>query len=91
MTKIIKKLNNFPSENFKPFLLNSIPIRVLSGFHGGSEDKESTCNVGETQVGSLGWEDPLEEGWQPTPVHLPGESHGQKILMGTKSQTQLSN
>ena len=23
---------------------------------------------------SLGWEDPLEEGWQPTPVFLPGES-----------------
>ena len=28
----------------------------------------------ETWVRSLGWEDPLEEGWQPTPVFLPGES-----------------
>ena len=62
MTKIIKKLNNFPNENFKPFLLNSIPIRVLWGFPGGSDGKESTCKVGETQVGSLGWEDSLEEG-----------------------------
>ena len=26
------------------------------------------------QVRSLGWEDPLEEGIQPTPVFLPGES-----------------
>ena len=28
----------------------------------------------ETWVRSLGWEDPLEEAWQPTPVFLPGES-----------------
>ena len=30
-------------------------------FPGGSEDKESACNE-ETQVGSLGGEDPLEKG-----------------------------
>ena len=28
----------------------------------------------ETWVWSLGWEDPLEKGMQPTPVFLPGES-----------------
>ena len=28
----------------------------------------------ETWVLSLGWEDPLKEGWQPTPIFLPGES-----------------
>ena len=28
----------------------------------------------ETWVRSLGWEDPLEKGMQPTPVFLPGES-----------------
>ena len=27
----------------------------------------------ETSVHSLSWEDPLEEGMQPTPVLLPGE------------------
>ena len=27
-------------------------------------------------------EDPLEKEWQPTPVFLPGESHGWKSLMG---------
>ena len=27
----------------------------------------------KTWVRSLGWEHPLEEGWQPTPVYLPGE------------------
>ena len=36
----------------------------------------------ETQVQSLGWEDLLEKEWQPTPVFLPGKSHGQRILAG---------
>ena len=30
----------------------------------------------ETGVQSLGLENPLEEGMKPTPVFLPGESHG---------------
>ena len=33
-------------------------------------------------IQSLGWEDPLEEAWQPTPVFLPGESHEQRSLAG---------
>ena len=33
-------------------------------------------------VRSLGREDPLEEAWQPSPVFLPGESHGQRSLAG---------
>ena len=36
----------------------------------------------ETQVRSLGWKDPLEKEWKPTPVFLPGESHDQKSLAG---------
>ena len=36
----------------------------------------------ENPVQSLGWEDPLEEGMQPIPVFLPGESHGQRSLAG---------
>ena len=35
----------------------------------------------ESWVLSLGWEDPLEEG-MATPVFLPGESHGQRSLVG---------
>ena len=34
--------------------------------------------VQETQVQSLGWEDPWRRKWQPTPVFLPGEFHGQR-------------
>ena len=30
----------------------------------------------------LGWEDPQSRQWKPTPVFLPGKSHGQKSLVG---------
>ena len=36
----------------------------------------------ETHVRSLGWEYPLEEGVQPTPVFLLGEFQGQRNLAG---------
>ena len=37
----------------------------------------------EIQVRSLGWEDlPWRRAWQPTSVFLPGESHGQRSLVG---------
>ena len=36
----------------------------------------------ETWVQSLGREDPLEEAWQSTLVFLPGESRGQRSLVG---------
>ena len=36
----------------------------------------------ETWVWSLGWEDPLEKGMATTPVFLPREFHGQRILVG---------
>ena len=36
----------------------------------------------EMTVQSLSREDLLESEWQPTPVFLPGESHGQRSLVG---------
>ena len=39
----------------------------------------------DTWVRSLGWEDPLEEAWQPTPVFSPGESHAQRSLAAYSS------
>ena len=49
--------------------------------------KNPPANAGdtETQVGSLGREDALEEGMAvffPTPVFFLGESHGQRSLAG---------
>ena len=37
-------------------------------------------------VRSLGWKDPWRKAWQPTPVFLPGESHGQRSLVGYSPQ-----
>ena len=51
------------------------------GFPGGSDDKESTCNAGETfspGVGKIPW----KREWLPTSVFLPGEFHGQRSLAG---------
>ena len=36
----------------------------------------------ETQVQSLGQEDPLEKGMQATPVFLPRDIHEQRSLVG---------
>ena len=47
--------------------------------------KNLPANAGdsqEAQVQSLGWEDPLQEDMQPTSVFLPGESFGQKSVVG---------
>ena len=48
----------------------------------------------ETQVQSLGQEDPLEKGMAIHSVVLPGESHGWRILVGYSpwglKETQLS-
>ena len=51
------------------------------GFPDSSDGKESACKVGDQ--GSIhGQEDPWRMVWQPTPVFLPGESHGQRSLAG---------
>ena len=38
--------------------------------------------IQEMWVQSPGWEDPLEEEGQPTPVFLPRETHGRRSLVG---------
>ena len=54
------------------------------GFHGGLviENPPAMQETQEMLVQSLGREDPLEEAWQPTPVFLAGEPHGQRSLVG---------
>jgi len=51
-------------------------------FPGGSAQYLPT--MWETQVQSLHGEDkiPWRREWLPTPVPLPGESHGQRSLVG---------
>ena len=65
---------------------------ICVGFPGGSGSKESACNMREGLIPgsrrSPGPEDPRVQKipwrrvWQPTTVFLPGESHGQKSLVG---------
>ena len=53
-------------------------VRVLTG---GSEGKESACNVGD--LGSIpGSGRSSGKGMATTPVFLPGEFHGQRSLEG---------
>ena len=52
----------------------------IRGFPGGSVVKKLPANTGDMGSIFLGWEDPLQEEMQPTPVLLPGKSHGQRSL-----------
>ena len=51
------------------------------GFPDSSHGEESACNVGD-QGSVPGQEDHWRMEWQPTPVFLPGESHGLRSLAG---------
>ena len=50
-----------------------------------AQELKNFLEMQETQVQSLGWEDPLEEEMQSAPVFLPGESHGQRSLAGYRT------
>ena len=60
-------------------------ILLNMGFPGGASGKEPACQCRRPKrgrfdpwVGKIPW----RRAWQPTPVFLPGESHGQRILVG---------
>ena len=48
----------------------------------GSVDKGSACNAGDTGSIPGSGKIPWRRAWQPTPVFLPGEFHGQRSLAG---------
>ena len=57
----------------------------LPGFLGGTGGKESTCLCRRCKrrwfdpwVGKIPW----RRKWQPTPIFLPGKSHGQRNVVG---------
>ena len=64
----------------------------LKVFPGGSVIKNLPA-IQEMWVRSLGREGSLERQWQPTPVFLPGESHGQRILVrySTRGRTRVGH
>ena len=52
------------------------------GFPGSSAGKESACQCRRPEFGPSVGKIPQRRKWQPTPVFLPGESHGQRSLAG---------
>ena len=54
---------------------------IRMGFPGGSEVKASAWNVGDPGSIPGSGRSPGEGKWQPTPVILPGESHGGRSLV----------
>ena len=59
------------------------------GFSGGVSGKEPACQCRRPKrcgldpwVGKIPW----RRAWQPTPVFLPGKSHGQRSLVGCSPQ-----
>ena len=64
-----------------PPLVDLSILTLILGFLRGSVVRNPPATQ-ETQVWSLGWEEPLERTWQPTPVFLPGKSQGQRSLEG---------
>ena len=61
------------------------PKLVWLGFPGDASDKDPTCLCRRCKscrfdpwVGKIPW----SRKWQPTPVFLPGKSHGQRSLVG---------
>ena len=58
---------------------------VYAGFLGGSDGEESACSAGDS---FNPWVRKILQSreWQPPPVFLPGESRGQKGLVGYSPQ-----
>ena len=70
-------------------LPSCVCVCVCVNFPGGAHGKEPACYCRRCEklgfspwVGKISW----RRAWQPTPVFLPGESHGQKSLAGYSPQ-----
>ena len=60
-------------------------IKLYKSFPHGTSGKEHACRCRRyKRCGSNPWmgKIPWRRAWQPTPVFLPGESHGQRSLAG---------
>ena len=78
-------LNVFLSGFFCFFFFDVLMSDVWWGFPGGNNGKEPACQCRRPKrcrfnpwVRKIPW----RRAWQPTPVFLPGESHGQRSLVG---------
>ena len=85
LTPVRWSLHSLPYKTFALVTLSNCPaIPQHSGFPGGSavKDPPAMQELQETWVQSLGQKDSLRRAGQPTLVFSPGESHGQRSLVG---------
>ena len=68
--------------NFTRMLYCFVFTYVILGFPGGSEGKAPARNVGDPGSISGSGRSPGEGHGNPTPVFLPGKSHGRRSLVG---------
>ena len=83
--KYRKNLNNFEGWRDAPLHLfipwwNLMDLPINQGFPSASGVKNLPAmqETQETRFWSLGQKIPWRRAWQPTPVFLPGKSHGQR-------------
>ena len=70
-----------------PFLQDPVPVgtawvRYQINLFGDSDGKESACSAEDSGLIPGLRRAPWRREWLPTPVFLPGESHGQRSLAG---------
>ena len=63
-------------------LSNFHSLQGSTGFPGESALKNPPANAGDTSSIPGSERSPWRRKWQPTPVFLPGESHGWRSLLG---------
>ena len=56
---------------------------ITTGFPGGTSGKELACQCRKCAFDPWVRKIPWRRAWQPTPLFLSGESHGQRSLVGT--------
>ena len=88
----LSPLSSFPKDFLeswiKPHLLQEVchddTVPPPFGHQVALVVKNPSANVGDKRCGLDSWlgKIPWRRAWQPTPVFLPGESHGQRSLAG---------
>ena len=59
-----------------------VEVLLEKGFPGSTGSEESACQFRRCRFDPWIGKIPLRRKWQPTPVFLPGKSHGQRSLVG---------
>ena len=87
-SKTILSVGHLGKTLVKPHYAFPLPVSLETpclGFPGGTNGKEPTCQCRRRKrfrfsprVRKIPW----RKAWQPNPVFLPGDSHGQRNLLG---------